>query len=65
MVFFIFDASDQGWSLLFYHTVRTYGTEFSQRCKVYAERDIRGREMDKKNARLARSRAFFLGGIAV
>jgi len=59
MVFFIFDASDQGWSLLFYYTVQS-STEFSQRCKVYAESEIRTGEMDKKNARLARSRAFFL-----
>jgi len=30
MVFFIFDASDQGWSLLFYYTVQVYGTETVQ-----------------------------------
>jgi len=35
-----------------------YSTELSQCCKVYAESEIRSGEMDKKNARLARSRAF-------
>jgi len=42
-----------------YYTVQTYSTEFSQPCKVYADSEIYTREMDKKNARLARSRAFF------
>ena len=45
-----------------YYTVQTYSTEFSQRCKVYADSEIYAREMDKKNARLARSRAFLLSG---
>jgi len=60
MVFFIFDASDQGWSLLYPPYGTEYSTEFSQRCKVHAESKIRSGEMDKKNARLARSRAFSL-----
>jgi transposase-like protein len=38
-------------------TVQRYGSEFSQRCKVYAESKIYAWEMDKKNARLARSQA--------
>jgi len=59
MDFFIFDASDQGWSLLFYDIIQIYSTEFSQRCKVHAESENRSSEMDKKNARLARSRALF------
>jgi hypothetical protein len=48
---------------LYYSTIQCsteYSTEYSQRCKVYAESKIRSGKMDKKNARLARSRAFSL-----
>jgi hypothetical protein len=44
---------------------RVYGTEFSQRCKVYAGSRIHCREKSKKNARLARSRAIFLSSSLV
>jgi len=42
-----------------YYTVQTYSTEFSQPCKVYADSEILAREMDKKNARLARESGVF------
>jgi len=44
---------------------RYYGIELSHRCKVYAGSKIHRREKSKKNARLARSRAFFLSSLSI